>query len=59
MGEAPIPRRGPANHARHMELGRVMTYQDLARQEVEKEPTRTYLWRVLVSHYPPQLRHHG
>ena len=26
---------------------------------VEKEPTRTYLWRVLVSHYPPQLRHHG
>jgi hypothetical protein len=30
------------------EAGAGIDYQDLTRQEVEEEPTRTYLWRVLV-----------
>jgi len=37
-----------------LKLGLVLTYQDLTRQEVEEEPTRTYLRRVLVSQYQPQ-----
>ena len=30
----------------------VLSYQDLTRQDVEKEPTGMYLWRVLVRQYP-------
>ena len=34
------------------EAGVGIDYQDLTRQDVEEEPTGTYLWRVLVSEYP-------
>ena len=54
VGEARIPRLECANNVRRQAMVRVMTYQDLARQEVEKEPTGMYSWRVLVSHYPYQ-----
>ena len=54
MGEELISWLDRANNVRRKALVGVVTYQYLARQEVEKEPTGMYSWRVVVSHYPRQ-----